>query len=168
MAAQKSGWLAHSRERRRKRGDGMPWYIVYDITSKEILGEGSQVPDGYLDGHPPTGTLPLDRGLITLASRPDSKTYGWNTATLAYDTVLPPPPTPPMPKLDFMRRFTLQEEAALRSSAKTDGILEVFFRRMENAVTIDVNHPDVVAGLAYIVANYSSTISAERAAEIGA
>ncbi len=70
----------------------------------------------------------------------------------------------PLSLLDFMHRFTLQEEAAIRVAAKTDPIIEVLLSRLAAATTVRVSHPDIQSGIGYLV--QKGLLSQERASTI--
>jgi hypothetical protein len=63
-----------------------------------------------------------------------------------------PAPTRLLSPLDFCRRFTLQEDAAIDDLAQTNGILRAFMRRLSLASTVNLDHQDVISGLALIKA----------------
>lgn len=54
-------------------------------------------------------------------------------------------------KLDYMRRFTLVEEAGIRMAARTDPMIEVILGRLSAAEYIDVTDSETIAGIDYLI-----------------
>ena len=79
-------------------------------------------------------------------------------AARAAETV---PAVPPLTPLEFFRLFTMAEDGAIRTAAKTDVMVEAFLDRARVATAIELAHPDVAEGVAYLVAQ--SIITQARA-----
>jgi len=60
----------------------------------------------------------------------------------------------PLPRIvspvEFARRFTMREEVAIDTLAETDRTVRAWMRRLSLATLVDLDHPDVLAGLAYL------------------
>ena len=67
-------------------------------------------------------------------------------------------------RLDYMRRFTLVEEAGIRVAARTDPMIEVILGRLSAAEYVDVTDPETMAGVDYLVG--MGLLTAERKAEV--
>ncbi len=67
-------------------------------------------------------------------------------------------------RLDYMRRFTLVEEAGIRVEARTDPMIEVILGRLSAAEYVDVTDTETVAGVDYLVGK--GLLTAERKAEV--
>lgn len=67
-------------------------------------------------------------------------------------------------RLDYMRRFTLVEEAGIRVAARTDPMIEVILGRLSAAEYVDVTDTETMAGVDYLVVN--GLLTAERKAEV--
>ena len=67
-------------------------------------------------------------------------------------------------RLDYMRRFTLTEEAGIRVAARTDPMIEVILGRLSAAEYVDVTDTETVAGVDYLVGQ--GLLTAERKAEV--
>ena len=67
-------------------------------------------------------------------------------------------------RLDYMRRFTLVEEAGIRVAARTDPMIEVILGRLSAAEHVDVTDTETMAGVDYLVVN--GLLTAERKAEV--
>ncbi len=67
-------------------------------------------------------------------------------------------------RLDYMRRFTLAEEAGIRVAARTDPMIEVILGRLSAAEYVDVTDPETMAGVDYLVSQ--GLLTAERKAEV--
>ena len=63
---------------------------------------------------------------------------------------IPPAPVRVISPVDFARRFTLAEEAAIDTLADTNRIVKIWRYRLTLAQRVDLDHADVAAGLAYI------------------
>jgi len=97
-------------------------------------------------------------------------TRRWIDGQLVVIEVAPPAPVPPMitPR-EFRLRFTLAERAALTLAASQtllqgDPSLQVFLDDLSAAQTVDLAHPEILAGMDAIVA--ADLISRARADEI--
>lgn len=61
-----------------------------------------------------------------------------------------PPPSRTIAPIDFARRFTLAEEAAIDALSESDRIVKAWMRRLTLATSVDLDHADIVNGLAYL------------------
>jgi hypothetical protein len=106
------------------------------------------------NGTPPT---PPDNSWLFLdvTNRPNAQVgmaYDIDTDTFS-DIV--PPPRRKLTRHEFLSRFTIPEEVALEmvaastdpASAQTAAGIRVFQRRLLAAMEIDLDHPEVIAGL---------------------
>lgn len=69
-----------------------------------------------------------------------------------------------IPPVDFMRRFSLPEEAGIRQAAKTDPMVEVLLARLLTVRRVVLDHPETVGGIQYLVAR--GLLSQTRASEV--
>jgi hypothetical protein len=76
----------------------------------------------------------------------------------------PPPPKTWETPLEFMKEFTLSEEAAIRTAARTDVLLETLLARLAAAHSVQADTPLTIQGMDYLVAQ--GLISASRKTEI--
>jgi len=60
---------------------------------------------------------------------------------------LPPPPKPPISKLEFMSLFTDAELAAIFTAAKANVAMEVWVEKLKAATQVHLDNPAVVAGV---------------------
>lgn len=67
-------------------------------------------------------------------------------------------------KLAFTNRFTFEEEVAIEMAAETDAAVRVILRKVNNAVYIDLDSPQVLATLGILVDK--QLLTAERSSEI--
>lgn len=72
----------------------------------------------------------------------------------------------PISKLDFLARFTSDERIAVRTAAKTDGVVEDFMELLKITDVIHPNHAMAQQGLAYLTS--IGVLTSERAELIGA
>lgn len=125
------------------------WYAIYNVEGGELVSLGTVVADPL-----PTGLSAKEVG----ESRPEGE---WSVAALNFG---PAPCASLLASQDFMGRFTVAEEAAVRQRAMTDPMLQTFLARVERARSVSMAHPDMVAGMQYLV--QLGLITAERCAEI--
>jgi hypothetical protein len=112
-----------------------------------------------------TGTVianPLPANLASVELGAEQPKGEWNPATLKFDAV--PTPREPLLPLDFIRKFTMQEEGAIRTKARTDAMVEVFLSRLNAAQVVHLENPETIAGVNYCVS--IGAITAERGAVI--
>lgn len=126
------------------------YYAVYNTETRALVSTGTVIAD------------PLPTHLASVELGDDMPPGEWNTATLTFE-VMPAPMVPLLP-LDFMRRFTWQEEAAIRTAARTDAMIEVFLSRLGAAQVVHLNNAETIGGVNYCVT--LGAITAARAAEI--
>lgn len=130
----------------------MTWYAVYHQTTKALISSGSSVAKD----------LPSGWAVVEFTDRPGSG-FDWNPATLKFD--LPRAPiAPPVSSIDFMRRFTQTERAAIRRLSKRDDIAEDFFDLLKVTPTLQVTDPDVIGGVHYLASK--GVLDTARIAEI--
>lgn len=72
----------------------------------------------------------------------------------------------PLTRLEFLRRFTVQERVAARGLAATDPVVFDFLDLLSAALNVVPTDSDVQMGLGYLVS--VGVLTAERAREIGA
>lgn len=128
------------------------WHAVYRSDSGELVSIGTVV----------AAPLPPEMASIALAAEPDRQHEQWNAITRAFEPK--PPEAASLAPIDFMRRFTMAEEIAIRTAAKTDVTIEVFLSRLFVVATVGLAHPETTGGINYLIAN--GLLSAERGAEI--
>ena len=63
---------------------------------------------------------------------------------------MPPDPIRVLSPLEFVRRFTIAEEIAIDALAETDRTVKVWQHRLSLATSVNLDHADVAAGLAYV------------------
>lgn len=129
----------------------MNWYAVYKADSGELVSTGSVVAE----------VLPAGLASVALASEPDGAQQ-WNPAARAFEPI--PPESAGLAPIDFMRRFTMGEEAAIRAAARSDALIDTFLARLLVAKAIYLDHPETAAGINYLVAR--DLLTFERGAEI--
>ena len=74
------------------------------------------------------------------------------------------PPTPPMSKLDFLKRLAFAERVAIETAASTDAEVRVVKQSLLAADEIRVDDPEMVAGIGLYVSK--GLIAESRIAEI--
>ena len=74
------------------------------------------------------------------------------------------PPTPPMSKLDFLKRLSFAERVAIETAASTDAEVRVVKESLLAADEIKVDDPEMVAGINLYVSK--GLILESRVAEI--
>ena len=128
------------------------WYAVYRTDSGELVSTGTVVADPLPDG----------LGLIALATESDHQNEQWNAITRSFEPR--PPDAASLTPIDFMRRFTMAEEIAIRTAAKTDVGIEVFLSRLSVVASVGLAHPETTGGIDYLIAK--GLLTTERGAEI--
>lgn len=71
----------------------------------------------------------------------------WNGS--AFEPI-PPAPVRVIPAIDFMRRFTREEENAIDALADTNRDVKRWMRRAMKVDTVNLDHAEVIGGLAYL------------------
>jgi hypothetical protein len=130
----------------------MMWYAVYKSDSGELASTGTVVAD----------PLPAGMASIALAAEPDPQAEQWNAITRAFEPRLAE--SAPLAPIDFMRRFAMAEEVAIRTAAKTDVAIEVFLARLFVVPAVGLSHPETTGGISYLIAQ--GLLTAERGTEI--
>ena len=74
------------------------------------------------------------------------------------------PVTPPMSKLDFLKRLTFAERVAIETAAETDAEVRVVKQSLLAADEIKVDDPEMIAGIGLYV--NKGLIASSRVAEI--
>lgn len=131
----------------------MPWYAVHDATGR-LVSLGTVLTD----------PLPANLSAVELAGEPDPTAQQWDADRRAF---VPRPPAPRwVDPYDFMRRFTIAEEAAIRGAARTDPVIEVLLARLAAPTLTRVLFDDqtLLDGLAYLQSK--SLLTPERALEL--
>lgn len=122
-------------------GSSTTWYAVIDGNSN-VVSTGTSVADA--------GTLTAKGySVITLSGDPTGQVWDKNSRTFSAPAAAGNPSK--IPTLDFVKRFTPAEYAAMRAS--TDPQIAMFLLEIDFAPggLIDLYSPDVVNGLAYLV-----------------
>lgn len=112
------------------------FYAVYDSTTGQLQSVGTVVAN------------PLPPGLSSVAVGAAAPNGVWNVTTHVFDAATFVAPLIPQ---DFMARFTMAEETAIRTRAMTDANMVTFLARVERARTVSLTHPDTIAGMDYCV-----------------
>lgn len=97
-----------------------------------------------------------------MTAEPDPRNERWNAVARTFEPK--PPESASLLPIDFMRRFTMAEEIAIRTAAKTDAAIEVFLSRLFVVTSVGLTHPETTGGINYLVAK--GLLTAERGAEI--
>jgi hypothetical protein len=126
------------------------WYAVYQTATGALVSLGTVIAD------------PLPSGLSAVAVGTDKPLGQWNSATLVFDA--PVVTRTPIAPLDFMRRFTMSEEAAIRTLARTDAMAEVFLSRLAAAQIVHLDNQETIDGVNYCIS--AGTITAARGSVI--
>jgi len=74
------------------------------------------------------------------------------------------PPTPPMSKLDFLKRLTFAERVAIETAAETDAEVRVVKQSLLAADEIKVDDPEMIVGIGLYV--NKGLIASSRITEI--
>lgn len=112
----------------------MTFYAVYRDDDLELVSVGSVLAD------------PLPAGLT--AKPFDTMPVGmWDKTTLDFVPAAQGAKT--YTPLEFLRRFTMQERAAIRSSS--DAIVQDFMYLLDRASEVVTDDPDTINGLSYLV-----------------
>ncbi|MDZ5457004.1 hypothetical protein [Azohydromonas lata] len=108
--------------------------------------------------------LPAGLSAVPLAGEPDTATQQWHAETLSF--VPRTAEARSCDPYDFISRFTLYEEAAIRTAARTDAFIEVLLGRLRAPTLRRVvfDDPVLLAGLQYLQDH--DLLTAERVAEI--
>jgi len=80
------------------------------------------------------------------------------------EVIISTPPTPPLSKLDFLKRLTFAERVAIETATETDPEVRVVKQSLLAADEIRVDDPEMVAGIALYVSK--GLIPESRIAEI--
>lgn len=67
------------------------------------------------------------------------------------EIIISTPPTPPLTKLDFLKRLTFAERVAIETAAETDAEVRVVRESFRLAEEIKVDDPEMVAGMSLYV-----------------
>lgn len=67
------------------------------------------------------------------------------------EIVIATPPTPPMSRLDFIKRLTFAERVAIETAAATDPEVRVVKESLKVANEIRVDDPEIIAGISLYV-----------------
>lgn len=116
--------------------------VTIDDVTGNVLGEWSG--GNEQDLAPVAG-----RTYITLAEGDTASHMGlrWNGSSFE---LIPPAPVRVLSPIDFARRFTRAEETAIDTLADTNRIVKALMRRLTLVQTVNLDHADVIAGLAYL------------------
>ena len=80
------------------------------------------------------------------------------------EVIISTPPTPPLSKLDFLKRLTFAERVTIETAAETDPEVRVVKQSLLAADEIRVDDPEMVAGIALYVSK--GLIAESRIGEI--
>jgi hypothetical protein len=72
--------------------------------------------------------------------------------------------TLPLSRYEFLNLFTQAERLAIRTTGKTDVVIDDFLAMLDNATGVYLTNPDVIAGINYFV--QESLLTQARATEI--
>lgn len=125
------------------------WHAIYDAATGALISLGTVC----------AATLP--EGLASVEVGEARPLGEWNPLTRAFEVQAESITWSPQ---DFMGRFTVAEETAIRHRAMTDASMVTFLARVERARSVTNTHPDTIAGINYCVA--LGDITAARAQEI--
>ena len=119
----------------------MTYSALYETATGKLVSTGTVIADP-LPGH-------LTR--LDLAGPPDLSTHEWNETTKSF--VVKANNLPTVEVIEFLQRFDVAERIGIRTAAKTDPVVEDFMDLVNKSTRIDLNAPDVTAGLDYMVGN---------------
>ena len=125
-------------------------YCLYNTMTNALLGISS-TPFNLLAGQ---AQVSLGREM------PDLTIEEWNPATLNFFTKTDMSIT----KLQFMKRFSAQEYAAIKAAAAVNGELDFFWQKFLMAQDIVISDPELIAGLNAL--EQAGVLAPGRAAEI--
>ena len=125
-------------------------YCLYNATTNALLGIGS-TPFNLLEGQ---------QQVAYPREMPDLTIEEWNPATLNFFTNTDTAIT----KLQFMKRFSAQEYAAIKAAAAVNGELDFFWQKFLMAQDIVISDPELIAGLNAL--EQAGVLAPGRAAEI--
>ena len=80
------------------------------------------------------------------------------------EVIISTPPTPPLSKLDFLKRLTFAERVAIETATETDPEVRVVKQSLLAADEIRVDDPEMVAGITLYVSK--GLIAESRIGEI--
>ena len=86
---------------------------------------------------------------IILAAGDETNYSGYRWTGTIFERI-PPAPVRVLSPLDFARRFTLAEEGAIDTLSATNVTVKAWARRLSLATSVNLDHSDVVVGLAYL------------------
>ena len=116
------------------------WVVENRITGEAVYAYGADAPDHY-------GTFPLEQ---------------YNHIRQKEVEAAPVPRT--ITKLEYLRRFTVEERVAIRAAAAANPVLSDYLQLMELAHEISLDDPDTVAAVQML--EQSGLIAAGRAIEV--
>ena len=108
-------------------------YCLYNVETNTLLGISAD-PHAVQDGQ---SEVPFHREI------PDLTIEEWNPAVLNFFTKT----DVPISKLKFMKRFTAQEYAAIKTAASANGEIDFFWQKFLMAQDIVIGDAELVAGL---------------------
>lgn len=116
--------------------------VTIDAVTGNVLGEWSGGDEQEL-------TLVAGRTYITLAAGDTASHSGqrWNGSSFE---LIPPAPVRVLSTIDFARRFQRAEETAIATLADSNRIVQALMRRLTLAQSVNLDHADVINGLAYL------------------
>lgn len=126
------------------------WSAVYRLATGELVSTGTSVAD------------PLPDGLAVTALGDSLPSGDWDCIALAF--VSAPIDLKVISKIDFMRRFTVEEEAKIRTLARTDAMAEVFLSRLAAVDVVHLDNQETSQGVGYCA--LKGVIEEYRIAEI--
>lgn len=125
------------------------WYAVYEEATGALVSTGTVV------------AADLPPGLISIEIGPSAPVGQWRPATLDFDGVIP---ARSLDLLTFLRRFTIEEAAAVYAVAREDTAMEVLLERLRAADGVILTDVEVILGVEYC--RTKGCISAARCEEI--
>jgi hypothetical protein len=143
---------------------------IVDVQDGVVCGDPVQLPEGADIGtyFPPEVA---ERMVVLSAAQAEQVRSGWHYAGDAFQA--PPAPVPVLPRIitprEFRLRFTASERGALTLAASQnllqgDPALQVFLDDLSASQAVELDHPELIAGVDAIVA--AALITRARASEI--
>lgn len=113
-------------------------YAVYDVNTRQLV---------YLTDNPsPLVPAPLSAVSLEREDRPDPMLESWNSGSLRFEPV----PTVSMTQVEFLRRMTSAEYAAIKAACLLNADLDFYWAKFFAAEYVSPKDPEVVGGLALL------------------
>lgn len=124
------------------------WYAIHETATGRLVSVGSVL-----------GTVPEGHSLQEYQERPDQDA-DWDRSALTF--VPRAQVAAVIPTVDFLRRFTVQERVAIRTSP--DPVVHDFRHLLDLSERVNMAHPDTSNGIGYLV--HVGLLTPERGQEI--